>query len=664
MKRIFLSAFLFSLFLGILDTLDIILGGYAPALSGAGFGLLFLSNILPLAALSSWIVAGWYGCTILWQKSALPQPSEQIEFYGQAIFTRHQFLSLWVAGYAGYIFVSFGVIIDSLSGPETMRIPSIRFAILATLSGIGGALFLWTLIKTNRRTLILPIAAVLITLQIYYLSRLLYIFSRLGGPLSFLHGTALCLLVIFVLGLVGAYRPQTRDPVASKYMLLAVVVVLTGSVFANCLLDQTSHTMRLLVQERSSFAFRALRILPDCHLTDSPLREYSKHCATPSPDTKPQINTGSPATDYQAPESLSGVVVLMVDTLRADRLNLKRDGQWLTPNLRHIAGKSTSFEQMYSNTPSTHSFLQILSTGRYTTKTQNIEGQSTLSDILHNHAIKTTTVSAHTNLEDMFGKSDIYDDRFVTKNLPEGKNAKTSPMITQTALSYLTERPDNQPFFTLIHYYDPHSHYVKNGMFDFGWSEVDRYDAEVAYTDHWIGKFVEALQKNGLWDKIALVIVSDHGEEFLDHKYERHQVRLYNESNHAVFMAHLPGQTSGRSISSPVSTVDLLPTFLDLYGLPMPDGLQGHSLAPAMDGRPMPPATPVYLHSNNHAEKLGLIEGHYKLIINQHIGVLELYDLQADPRELVNLADDDPSRTQSMFCKLKAWADQEKIWWN
>src|SRR5690606_3690631 len=132
------------------------------------------------------------------------------------------------------------------------------------------------------------------------------------------------------------------------------------------------------------------------------------------------------------------------------------------------------------------------------------------------------------------------------------------------------------PFFAFVHYYDPHEYYVPNPLYDYGYARADRYWAEVSYTDHFVGELLSYLRERPDYDSLAVIIVSDHGDELWDHGYVSHGLRLYDESVGILFLLRDPRRftrPAPRLLEGAVSGIDLAPTVLELLSIPVPPSM-------------------------------------------------------------------------------------------
>ncbi|MGZ3442588.1 MAG: sulfatase family protein, partial [Polyangia bacterium] len=189
----------------------------------------------------------------------------------------------------------------------------------------------------------------------------------------------------------------------------------------------------------------------------------------------------------------------------------------------------------------------------------------------------------------------------------------------------------------------------------------EKYDAEVSFADKYIGEVLDALEKSGQAKDTAVVIFSDHGEAFGEHRFggERmyfHGQTLYDELLRVPVMIRIPG-VAPRVVDGNVMLLDLAPTLCDLVKAPRPPTMHGHSLLGAMLGEPLRPEL-VYSEmlpatSWNHHWR-ALVDGHWKLIQKLSENSTELYDLAADPTEQHNLAADQKDEATRLGRELKA----------
>jgi arylsulfatase A-like enzyme len=215
------------------------------------------------------------------------------------------------------------------------------------------------------------------------------------------------------------------------------------------------------------------------------------------------------------------------------------------------------------------------------------------------------------------------------------------------------------------HFFEPHSRYMEHEEFPVHTTGLqglqDKYDAEVMFVDKYIGEVLDTLDKTGEADKTAVVIFSDHGEAFGEHRFggERmyfHGQTLYDELLRVPLMIRVPG-LKPRVVDQNVALLDLAPTLLDLVKAPRPPSMHGRSLLPLLLGEPLPPeriyAEMLPATSWNHNWR-ALVDGNWKLIQKLSENTVELYDLSKDPTEQHNLAAEDKDEVTRLGREIKA----------
>jgi len=163
------------------------------------------------------------------------------------------------------------------------------------------------------------------------------------------------------------------------------------------------------------------------------------------------------------------------------------------------------------------------------------------------------------------------------------------------------------------------------------------YDGNLAYVDSKVGEVIDALQESGHWDDTVFLVIADHGEAFWQHGVYEHGHHIYEEFVRIPFIVHIPGDPEfmGRHIKQPVSLIDLLPTFMDLFEITPPDSLKGDTLLPLMVGDAENFKTRKIFMRNTHrtVPEFGVRAGRYKWIYRVRESSYQLYDLEEDPLE-------------------------------
>ena len=201
------------------------------------------------------------------------------------------------------------------------------------------------------------------------------------------------------------------------------------------------------------------------------------------------------------------------------------------------------------------------------------------------------------------------------------------------------------------------------------------YDATLAYMDQEIGRLLQGLIRMGLDENTLVVVTGDHGEGLMERGHWHHGVHIYEEGVRVPLLVRLPGQASaGLEVSAPVSWLDLAPSVLALSGISSPAEFQGESLAEVMTGQAsLDPARSVWLYRRHYegdeeveagepvGDGWGLRRGRWKLIWVEEENRLELYDLETDPGEKVDLAMERPERAATLKAELEAWLASQPV---
>lgn len=482
---------------------------------------------------------------------------------------------------------------------------------------------------------------------VYAAGRIVYEVSRtvtMGG----IHAKVVVATLTFLV--MAFYLRFSTLPVARsrRWSAVAVIALATPLVVPFAIGATASHQTRLVLSERTAITYRTLwmnrlfragadRQMPAVGDCDGPVEP-------------PRLGPQASVDDRQLPTA-SHVVVIIIDALRHDRPGTERDGVALTKNLDRFAARSLTFDRAYGTTPSTATTVGSMVTGLSTgmddlPRWEAVEEHSILHT-LDDHGVFTATAPAHSYVADLMAAA-----RWTDLRATDAVNADkphTSAHSTAAGLHAARAIAEHDRGLMFVHYFDPHDPYIPPAdQFDFGRSDESRYDGEIAYTDRAVGSLLGELPAI-LPDDHAVIVVSDHGEEFWDHGYRYHAVRLYDESVRLVAMMHLPGQRRGHTIDAPVSSADLAPTILDLFAISPPGDLEGRSWL-----RPLSDQRRIYLHTLNR-KRIGFVDAQTKFIVNRRSRILELYDLRQDPDELDNLADQRPDEVRRYYCEMLQW---------
>ena len=355
------------------------------------------------------------------------------------------------------------------------------------------------------------------------------------------------------------------------------------------------------------------------------------------------------------------LLIITLDTTRADRLGAWGGPAGLTPVLDDLAARSAVFEKAFAPVPLTLPAHASLFTGLYPPEhgLRLNNGLSrlnskipVLAEMLQQRGYRTGAFIGSFVLDKQFGLDrgfDHYDDTLDAGHGPVGADPHNHKMrlgerVVDAALGWL--RGGRQPYFCWIHLFDPHFPYQPREEL-FGNQYRDRpYDAGIAYVDLQVGRLLDHLRQTGQLEHTLVVIAGDHGESLGEHQERTHGYTIYDATLHVPLIVSLPGpDRTIRRIATPVSLVDVLPTLAAAMRLTPPAVISGRNLLPACLGEDLS-VQGYYAESNHPFEEGGaaplrsLIVDNWKYIRSPRP---ELYDRQADPHELHNLAADKPA---------------------
>jgi arylsulfatase A-like enzyme len=372
-------------------------------------------------------------------------------------------------------------------------------------------------------------------------------------------------------------------------------------------------------------------------------------------------------------DGLPNILLVTIDTVRADHMSLYGYERETTPRLRAWADQgAVVFEQARVTGPSTRfSVAPFLLSKHFTEIARGrhewpeiAEEETFLAERLKALGYSTAAFHSIRYFRPMY-KLDQGFDHYSVKALDERGpplNMISSDFITDEALAYVDKAKvaAHQPFFLWAYYGDPHSAYMRHkGFSDFGPKYTDLYDGEIAFTDHHVGRLFDGLAKRGLMKDTIVVVVSDHGEGLdpaEDHGTRYHSKNLYDELLRVPFLLAAPGVPPQR-VETSVSLLDLVPTLMDLLGQPLDPELRGVSLVPTLRGE-RPPHPPVFAekHRKQDEPQKAMILWPYKVIMVLPYMNVEIYDLAKDPREREDLADTLPEAERDRLVGLlKHW---------
>jgi arylsulfatase A-like enzyme/Tfp pilus assembly protein PilF len=347
------------------------------------------------------------------------------------------------------------------------------------------------------------------------------------------------------------------------------------------------------------------------------------------------------------------VLILTLDTLRADRIGAYGDRAASTPNLDRLAQEGVLFEQAIASVPLTLPSHSTLFTGMLPPRHGVRDNGGYVLDPRHPTLAKTLkdggwstgafvgafVLDAKWGLDQGF---DTYVDKFDVakyKTLSLGDIARRGDEVVDNAMPWL-EQHAGKRFFAWLHFYDAHSPYNPPEPFKTRFADHP-YAGEIAFVDHQVGRVLRWLDTKGLADKTIVVVIGDHGESMNEHGEGTHGLFIYDATTRVPFIVRAPGQRwGGRRVASTVRSEDVMPTVLDLLGRAAPPQVQGTTLLPLLAGTSQDLNLDAYsesLYARNHygwSDLRALRSGRYKYISATKP---ELYDLERDPSELTNI---------------------------
>jgi len=421
------------------------------------------------------------------------------------------------------------------------------------------------------------------------------------------------------------------------------------------------------------------------------------------------------------------LVLMVVDTLRADHLGCYGYSRPTSPRIDALAARGTRFEAAWAaapwTLPSIMSIMTSLHPSAHRVENDGLrlsEGTPTLAALLQAGGYSTGGFVSHVYASASFGFDrgfDRFDDFGLSRpgyRLEAGMEP-AADRVTDTALAWLRAQ-QGRPVFLFVHYFDPHWPYAPPERFrtvfpaparndreagydaisryldplvpipeDYRRFLIDRYDGEIRFVDEQVGRLLDGLREAGRAERSWIVVTGDHGEEFKDHGSMGHGRQLYEEVVRVPLLIAPPepaGPNAGVTapsapVATPVSGIDLAPTLLDLAGLtPIPSGMHGESLRGLLvpvaggvvprSGAAAPAADRPLLSETVrlNAFRKAVRSAGWKLIHFMDENRSELYDLAADPEERRDLADDHPDERRLLMQALFTEADLLSGGWN
>ena len=407
------------------------------------------------------------------------------------------------------------------------------------------------------------------------------------------------------------------------------------------------------------------------------------------------------------------LILISIDTARADHFGFMGSDFVKTPVLDALAGESVVFTDYMTVAPTTLASHASLFTGNYPHR-HGIprngfvlhDENEMLAEILRSRGFETAGFSASFALDSRFGIDqgfEHYDEAYdkFTGNRVLYVDQRSATSMTDAVVGYLDERGEADRSFLFVHYFDPHLPYEAPEefvtLYDDDLSHVPitplqirrshtltdeerrsaarahqlRYAAEISYTDREIGRLLDELRRRGMYDSSLIVVTTDHGENLLDHPVHfNHGRTLYDSTMKSICMMRLPnGRDGGTRIDALTASIDVLPTVLHLLGADAPEGIDGErvdlerttSTKPRVRfGQASQPWEEIETDPRwtNMLKARSIRAGRFKLIHTPYQQLEELYDLGDDPTESRNLLLEPTEDVAALAGELKAELDR------
>jgi arylsulfatase A-like enzyme len=367
------------------------------------------------------------------------------------------------------------------------------------------------------------------------------------------------------------------------------------------------------------------------------------------------------------------LVLITVDTLRPDRLGFGGHARNTSPNIDQLAAEGVVFPNGYSQTGWTLPSMATIFTGQHpkdhgaTDFHWSLDDQMpTLAAILRRNGYDTRGFVSHVLLTPTYGISDgfaSYD--YSVLNIGHPHDVATARELTDLAI--VGVKRAEKPYFLWVHYFDPHFEYLSHPPYaSLGNTDIDRYDQEIAYTDHHISRVLKTLPDK---DNTIIVFTSDHGEEFREHGGRFHYT-LHEEVMRVPLVIKAPF-LEPRVDRSITEQIDMLPTILAMLGIEAPEGLPGRDLLAGSASTGESSSRPIFIERDRPPpwRQRGVIKDGLKLVFvekadinaippasrgthaevtNVHPGTY-MYDLTKDPDEKQNIFDSSDPRALELL---------------
>jgi len=416
------------------------------------------------------------------------------------------------------------------------------------------------------------------------------------------------------------------------------------------------------------------------------------------------------------------ILLVAIDTLRADHLGSYGYTRPTSPTLDALAARGVLFEQAVSQAPWTAASFGSLFTSLYPS-VHGLDGgvrwgpgqssaggslpfavqkilpiaQPTLAEMLRRNGYRTAGFVSNVYVNSIFGFSqgfEVYNDEHRDYSRNVGGAKRRAEETNEFVFRWLDE-PPGEPFFLFVHYNDPHWPYNPPAPHGAEWVAgyqgeltpekssavvetqgepiedlspedlaylIALYDGEISYVDSHIAKLLERVRGLDTERDLLVVVTADHGEEFLDHGSASHGYTLYEELIHVPLIFHAPGRLAPRRVPAQVRSIDVLPTVLALAGIAeRPEGIQGESLVALMKGETDQGPLVAFSEATYVGERRSVRQADGLKLIRSLAGEADqLFDLRDDPDERQNLLTGEAEPPEGLVDRLAEWVHANK----
>jgi len=392
-----------------------------------------------------------------------------------------------------------------------------------------------------------------------------------------------------------------------------------------------------------------------------------------------QLEIRSDARPSGSPEDISrlderpdlNLLFVLIDTLRADRLSCYGYDRQTSPNLDALAASGIRFARNLSQSSWTKCSMASLWTGLHPVRTgvtrweQGISEDARMpAEILREAGFRTFAIWRNGWIRPAFGFAQGFEAYHspragpiaasVRRERPTVGVAGTDQDLVSSAMEFLRTRGQER-WFLYLHMMDVHQYVYDEETALFGTTYSDLYDNSIRWVDRVLGSLIREIDARGLREKTLIVVAADHGEAFGEHGREGHARDVYGEVTTTPWILSLPFRLEpGIVVDAATENIDLWPTLLDLLGLPALEGADGRSRVPEILAAARGEAAPQdgdahFAHldqawgrrGQEPSPMISVRQGRYRLV-HRASAEAELYDLESDPREQVDVAAQQP----------------------